>query len=174
LPNVVARLVGGMKRQKGFADSGAGVGGVWVQTGVDVSIATCVIASFQDRRSFQQVVLLSGDSDLYPCVQYCNSSRRNHAGGLSSGSSPLSFPVDVDGSAGGATAASAAPLLLPPPPVRVCGTTHTMSKVFGQHQDLSDFLPRILLDEPTHIREAHHETGSHQKTIRNRVAHFFC
>lgn len=116
LSNVVAKLVGGMKRQKGFTEHG--IGSVWVQTGVDVSIATCVVECFQDRRQYQQVVLVSGDSDLFPCVHYCNGSRRN-------------LPLEV-------------------PPVRVCGTSGTISKVFGQHQDLSDFLPRILLDEPLH------------------------
>jgi hypothetical protein len=116
LNNVVAKLVGGMKRQRGFTQDG--MGHVWVQTGVDVSIATCVIECFQDRRQYQQVVLVSGDSDLYPCVHYCNQTRRG-------------LPADV-------------------PPVRVCGTSGSISRVFGQHQDLSDFLPRILLDEPQH------------------------
>lgn len=116
LNNVVAKLVGGMKKQRGFTQEG--MGHVWVQTGVDVSIATCVIECFQDRRQYQQVVLVSGDSDLYPCVHYCNQSRKG-------------LPADV-------------------PPVRVCGTSGSISRVFGQHQDLSDFLPRILLDEQVH------------------------
>ncbi|KPA81301.1 hypothetical protein ABB37_03706 [Leptomonas pyrrhocoris] len=118
LPNVVAKLVGGMKRQRGYTEDGPGH--VWVQTGVDVATATCVIRLFQDHRQFQQVVLLCGDADVYPAVQYCNGLRHTthqHA---------------------------------ECPPVRVCGTSDSMSKLYGQHQDLADFLPRILLDRPSH------------------------
>lgn len=118
LPNVVAKLVGGMKRQRGYTEDGPGH--VWVQTGVDVATATCLIELFQDRRQFQQVVLLCGDADVYPAVQYCNMLRR---------SSHQYAECH---------------------PVRVCGTSDSMSKLYGQHQDLSDFLPRILLDRPSH------------------------
>jgi hypothetical protein len=118
LPNVVAKLVGGMKRQRGYTEDGPGH--VWVQTGVDVATATCVIELFQDRRQFQQVVLLCGDADVYPAVQYCNLLRR-------------SSPQHAESH-----------------PVRVCGTSDSMSKLYGQHQDLTDFLPRILLDRPSH------------------------
>lgn len=118
LPNVVAKLVGGMKRQRGYTEDGPGH--VWVQTGVDVATATCVIELYQDRRQFKQVVLLCGDADVYPAVQYCNLLRR-------SSRQHAEFP-----------------------PVRVCGTSDSMSKLYGQHQDLTDFLPRILLDRPSH------------------------
>ncbi|KPI84911.1 hypothetical protein ABL78_6036 [Leptomonas seymouri] len=118
LPNVVAKLVGGMKRQRGYTEDGPGH--VWVQTGVDVALATCVIELFQDRRQFQQVVLLCGDADVYPAVQYCNMLRR---------SSHQHAECQ---------------------PVRVCGTSDSMSKLYGQQQDLTDFLPRILLDRPSH------------------------
>lgn len=118
LPNVVAKLVGGIKRQRGFTEDGPGH--VWVQTGVDVATATCVIELFQDRRQFQQVVLLCGDADVYPAVQYCNTLRR-------------SSHQHADAN-----------------PVRVCGTSDSMSKMYGQHQDLTDFLPRVLLDRPSH------------------------
>ncbi|KAK7196153.1 nucleic acid binding protein [Novymonas esmeraldas] len=118
LPNVVAKLVGGMKRQRGYTEDGPGH--VWVQTGVDVATATCVIELFQDRRQFQQVVLLCGDADVYPAVQYCNTLRR-------------SSHLHADAN-----------------PVRVCGTSDSMSKMYGQQQDLTDFLPRLLLDRPSH------------------------
>ncbi|AYU83687.1 Zinc knuckle family protein [Leishmania donovani] len=118
LPNVVAKLVGGMKRQRGFTEDGPGH--VWVQTGVDVATATCVIELFQDHRQFQQVVLLCGDADIYPAVQYCNTLRR-------------SSHQHADSN-----------------PVRVCGTSDSMSKMYGQQQDLTDFLPRLLLDRPSH------------------------
>ncbi|KAG5464897.1 hypothetical protein LSCM4_00343 [Leishmania orientalis] len=121
LPNVVAKLVGGMKRQRGFTEDGPGH--VWVQTGVDVATATCVIELFQDRRQFQQVVLLCGDADVYPAVQYCNTLRR-------------SSPLHADSN-----------------PVRVCGTSDSMSKLYGQQQDLTDFLPRLLLDRPSHTED---------------------
>lgn len=117
LPNVVARLVGGMKRQRGYTQDGPGH--VWVQTGLDVAMATCLIQHFAEREMFQQVVLLCGDGDLFPAVHYCNSLRR---------AGPL---------AGRA-------------PVRVCGTSRSVAKVFGVHQDTFDFLPSILLDRAVH------------------------
>lgn len=118
LPNVVAKLVGGMKRQRGYTEDGPGH--VWVQTGVDVAVATCLIELFQDRRQFQQVTLLCGDADVYPAVHFCNMLRR-------------SSPQHADCH-----------------PVRVCGTATSLSKLYGQQQDLTDFLPRILLDRPSH------------------------
>ncbi|CAJ1038170.1 putative Zinc knuckle [Leishmania utingensis] len=118
LPNVVTKLVGGMKRQRGYTENGPGH--VWVQTGVDVATATCVIELFQDRRQFQQVVLLCGDADVYPAVEYCNTLRR-------------SSHQHADSN-----------------PVRVCGTSDSISKMYGKHQDLTDFLPRLLLDRPSH------------------------
>lgn len=117
LSNVVARLVGRMKRQKGY--TGDGPGYVWVQTGVDVAIATCVIETFL-RRQFDQVVLLCGDSDVYPAVSFCQEQRRTLQ--------------TADG----------------PNPVRVCGTSSSISQLYGQDQDLCDFLPQILLDAPSH------------------------
>lgn len=122
LPHVVARLVGGMKRQYGYTRDGPGY--VWVQTGVDVAIATCVIELFHNTSQHDQVLLLCGDSDVYPAVQYCNAQRKR--GGMAAG----------DGRA--------------IPPVRICGISSSLSKQYGQHQDLSDFLPRILLDKPSH------------------------
>lgn len=118
LNTVVAKLVGGMKRQRGYTEDGPGF--VWVQTGVDVAIATCVIELFHDRRQFGQVVLLCGDADVYPAIQYCNSLRKTS-------------PLHADAN-----------------PVRVCGTSTSMSKLYGQQQDLSDFLPRVLLDQASH------------------------
>lgn len=129
LHNVVARLEGGMKRQRGYTPDGPGH--VWVQSGVDVAIATSLIEHFQDA-NVAQVVLLSGDGDIFPAVQYCNAVlryRRAPRGG-------------EEQHLGGAT-----PL---PPPVRVCGTSKSLSKPYGLHQDLFDFLPRILLDASTH------------------------
>ncbi|KEG10606.1 putative nucleic acid binding protein [Trypanosoma grayi] len=123
LSNVVARLVGRMKLQKGYTRDGPRQ--VWVQTGVDVAIATCVIETFIHRQ-FEQVVLLCGDADLYPAVQYCHTQRR------------ISSALEKSN------------------PVRMCGTSSSMSKVYGRDQDLSDFLPRILLDLPRHT-EGHRE-----------------
>lgn len=120
LPNVVSRLVGGMKRQYGYTRDGPGY--VWVQTGVDVALSTAVIEYFHDSQQYQQVVLLCGDSDVYPAVHYCNSLRQQKKGAKE------------------AIANS----------VRVCGTSTSLSKLYGLHQDLSDFLPRILLNRPTH------------------------
>ncbi|KAH9598207.1 zinc finger protein [Trypanosoma melophagium] len=118
LNNVVARLVGRMKRQKGYTRDGQRY--VWVQTGVDVAMATCIIETFLYQQ-FQQVVLLCGDADLYPAIQYCHTQRRS------------------------------SPALEQTNPVRVCGTSSSISKIYGRDQDLCDFLPRILLDAPRHI-----------------------
>nr|CCC95526.1 unnamed protein product [Trypanosoma congolense IL3000] len=117
LSNVVTRFVGRMKRQKGYTPDGLGY--VWVQSGVDVAMATCVIDTFI-RRQFDQVVLLCGDSDVYPAVQFCHRQRcvSQSLEGLS--------------------------------PVRMCGSSSSMSSLYGQDQDLCDFLPRILLDAPQH------------------------
>ncbi|KAF8286878.1 hypothetical protein TcBrA4_0024080 [Trypanosoma cruzi] len=120
LGNVVSRLIGRMKRQKGYTRDGPRH--VWVQTGVDVAMATCVIEIFLYRQ-FEQVVLLCGDADLYPAIQYCHTQRRS------------------------------SPMLEKSNPVRVCGTSKSMSKLYGKDQDLSDFLPRILLDAPSHTEK---------------------
>ena len=117
LPNVVAKLGGRMKCKRGFMGKN-GEGTVWVQSGVDVAIASCVIECFLDTRHFHQVVLLTGDGDIYPCMQFCNTRRK-------------SFPEASN-------------------PVRVCGVGGSMSQVYGERQDLTDFLPRILLDKPQH------------------------
>ncbi|EPY20991.1 hypothetical protein STCU_08742 [Strigomonas culicis] len=118
LGNVIPKLVGGMKQQKGFTPDGPGY--VWVQTKVDVALSVAVIECFQERTSYSQVVLLSGDADLHPSVEYCNAQRRKSA--------------DYAGV----------------PPVRVCGTSSSVAKIYGEQQDLYDFLPRILLDRPSH------------------------
>lgn len=129
LHNVVAFLVGFMKRQRGYTPDGPGH--VWVQSGVDVAIATCVVEHFHDfPQQFSQVVLLSGDGDIYPAIQYCNTLRLERQ---------RSLMRDKEG-----VGASL------PPPVRVCGTTSSLSKIYGLHQHLFDFLPRILLDEEIH------------------------
>eukprot|EP00796_Vickermania_ingenoplastis_P008222 gene8222-5745_t len=126
LRNVVARLEGSMKQQRGYTPDGPGH--VWVQSGVDVAIATCLMQHFQDHRLASQVVLLSGDSDIYPAVHYCNAHRRAGLGGSPVGTRPA-------------------------PPIRVCGTGRTISKPYGLHQDLFDFLPRILLNEEHHTEK---------------------
>lgn len=118
LGNVVSRFIGRMKRQKGYTRDGPRY--VWVQTGVDVAMATCVIELFFQGK-FEQVVLLCGDADLYPAVQYCHAQRRS------------------------------SPSLAKSNPVRMCGTSVSMSRIYGRDQDLSDFLPRILLDLPRHV-----------------------
>ncbi|EPY28702.1 hypothetical protein AGDE_10325 [Angomonas deanei] len=124
LKNVIAKLVGGMKRQRGYTQDGPGH--VWVQSGVDVAIATCIIEQFQSHR-FDQVVLLAGDVDLYPSVHFCNTSRT---------SPTTKHPVPSEKSA---------------TPVRVCGSSTSISKIYGQEQHISDFLPKILLDKPHHV-----------------------
>lgn len=127
LHNVVAFLVGFMKRQRGYTPDGPGH--VWVQSGVDVAIATCLVEHFQDfPRDFSQVILVSGDSDIYPAVQYCNTLRMQRQ---------RTLPKDSDGAALS-------------PPVRVCGTSRTLSKAYGMNQHLFNFLPRILLNEEIH------------------------
>ncbi|ESL07194.1 hypothetical protein TRSC58_05123 [Trypanosoma rangeli SC58] len=120
LGNVVSRLVGRMKQQKGYTRDGPRY--VWVQTGVDVAMATCIIEIFLQQQ-FEQVVLLSGDADLYPAIQYCQAQRRS------------------------------SPALAKANPVRVCGTSTSISKLYGKDQDLCDFLPRITLDAPSHVEK---------------------
>lgn len=139
LSNVVARLVGTMKRQRGYTPDGPGH--VWVQSGVDVAIATCLVEHFyQDSYQCSQVVLLSGDSDIYPAVKYCNTIRKR-------------FPLAsiIGASEKGLDSQPSAGVF---PPVRVCGTSSSLSREFGLHQDLFDFLPRIFLNE-----KSHKETG---------------
>lgn len=161
LSYVVARLVGSMKRQRGYTPDGPGH--VWVQSGVDVAMATCLMEHFQDPRlQGCQVVLLSGDSDLYPAVQYCNNLRRGL--GLSRVGNPAPQQIGEDGAGNGdqspldytmassssASTTAAAAATGVPPPVRMCGTSKSLSKRYGLDQDLFEFLPRILLDEASH------------------------
>ncbi|KAH8615338.1 hypothetical protein ERJ75_000595800 [Trypanosoma vivax] len=131
LSNVVARLVGRMKQQKGYTKHGPGR--VWVQAGVDVAIAACVIELFI-HRLFEQVVLLCGNADLYPAVQYFHMQRRS------------SQALEQSN------------------PICVCGTSSSISKSYGREQDLSDFLPSILLDSPRHV-EGDRETAFHTHTM---------
>lgn len=70
LENVVPKLVGSMKKQRGYTEDGPGH--VWVQSGVDVAIATCLITQYHSTRDCAQVVLLSGDGDLLSAVEYCD------------------------------------------------------------------------------------------------------
>lgn len=153
LSYVVARLVGSMKRQRGYTPDGPGH--VWVQSGVDVAMATCLMEHFFQGPNLQgsQIVLLSGDSDLYPAVKYCNSLRRSHGpfnSAASGGQEPPSGERHSQGLEDQPQRDSTHNLSTTIPPVRMCGTSKTLSKIFGLDQDLFDFLPRILLDEASH------------------------
>lgn len=127
LLNVEARLVGGMKSQVGYTADGPQ--NVWVQSGLDVAIATCVMEKCQELpHHISQIIVVSGESGIFPALEYCNTLRQQRQQSLME-DDDCNFVL---------------------PPVRLCGTEKTLSNNYEHHQRLFDFLPCIFLNRKIH------------------------